>query len=55
MHTFWSLDVEFQVSVSGFLMKSQSRRFNQVSVSKATVSTTSLPIMLVSEQQLCWR
>ena len=28
----WSLGIEFQVSVSEFLMKSRSRSFNQVSV-----------------------
>ena len=37
-----SLGLDFQVSVSEFLMKSRSRSFNQVSVSKVTVSTTSL-------------
>jgi len=42
MHKFWSLSLELQVSVLEFLMKSQSWSFNQVSVSKITVSTTSL-------------
>jgi len=42
MHKFWSLGLEFQVSVSEFLMKSRSRSFNQVSVSKVTVSTQPL-------------
>ena len=37
-----SLGFELQVSVSEFLMKSRSRNFDQVSVSKGTVSTTSL-------------
>jgi len=41
-----SLGLEFQISVSDFLMKSRSRRFNEVSVSKVTVSTTSLFIGL---------
>ena len=34
-----SLDLEFQISVSEFLIKPQSRSFNEVSVSKVTVST----------------
>ena len=40
-----SLGLEFQVSrvsVSEFLMKSRSRRFNEVSVWKVAISTTSL-------------
>jgi len=38
----WSLGLEFQVSVTEFLMKPRIRSFNEVSVSKVTVSTTSL-------------
>jgi len=34
-----------RVSVSGFLMKSRSRSFNQVLISKVMVSTASLIIM----------
>jgi len=48
-----SLGLEVQVSVSGFLMKSRSRSFNQASVSKVTVSTASLREMKYTSQHCC--
>jgi len=40
------LNFKSRASVSGFLMTSRSQSFGDVSVSKVTVSTTSLPYSL---------